>query len=147
MYPQGIIRRIISTLNIGCNAAFLRMAAMTACARNIGAPYGIQTRVTAVEGHRCCPPLLIGVFGKPLFYSTLCISNYQGPVRSNRRYWTNVGQRRWFPTEHGDGKSDIVWRDTSGNVAMWLMNGSQIVSASVVANAPTVWSIQGANVD
>jgi hypothetical protein len=30
---------------------------------------------------------------------------------------------------------------------MWLMNGLQIVSASVVANAPTVWSIQGANVD
>ena len=26
---------------------------------------------------------------------------------------------------NGDGKSDIAWRDSSGNVALWLMNGTQ----------------------
>ena len=35
---------------------------------------------------------------------------------------------------NGDGKSDILWRDTSGDVAVWLMNGS-IVSQSGVSGA------------
>jgi hypothetical protein len=29
---------------------------------------------------------------------------------------------------NGDGKSDIVWRDTSGNVSIWLMNGATVSS-------------------
>jgi hypothetical protein len=32
---------------------------------------------------------------------------------------------------NGDGKSDILWHDGSGNVAMWLMNGAQVAPASV----------------
>ena len=47
----------------------------------------------------------------------------------------------------GDGKSDILWRDTSGNVAMWFMNGAQVRQSAGVGNVPTVWSIQGANAD
>jgi hypothetical protein len=42
----------------------------------------------------------------------------------------------------GDGKYDILWQDTSGNVVVWLMNGAQVVQAANVGNAPpTVWSI------
>ncbi len=41
----------------------------------------------------------------------------------------------------GDGKSDILWRDTSGNVAIWLMNGAQVTLAAGVGSAPTSWSI------
>jgi hypothetical protein len=48
---------------------------------------------------------------------------------------------------NGDGKSDILWHDTSGNVAIWFMNGTQVTQSAGVGNAPTVWSIQGANVD
>jgi hypothetical protein len=45
---------------------------------------------------------------------------------------------------NGDGKSDIAWRDTSGNAAVWLMNGATILlSASVGAADPNVWSIVG----
>ena len=47
---------------------------------------------------------------------------------------------------NGDGKSDILWQDTSGNVAIWFMNGTQ-ASGAGVGNVPTVWSIQGANAD
>jgi hypothetical protein len=45
---------------------------------------------------------------------------------------------------NSDGKSDIVWQDTSGNVAIWEMNGSAILNqaSSFVANVPTNWSIQ-----
>ena len=47
----------------------------------------------------------------------------------------------------GDGKSDILWHDNSGNVAIWFMNGGQVSQSVGVGNAPTVWSIQGANAD
>ncbi len=44
---------------------------------------------------------------------------------------------------NGDGKSDIVWRDTSGNAAVWLMNGAQVMQSGGVGAAPTVWTIVG----
>jgi hypothetical protein len=44
---------------------------------------------------------------------------------------------------NGDGISDILWRDTAGNVGMWLMNGSQIGATSVLGNVATNWSIVG----
>jgi hypothetical protein len=43
---------------------------------------------------------------------------------------------------NGNGKSDILWRDTSGDVAIWFMNAAQVQYAPV-GNAPTVWSIVG----
>jgi hypothetical protein len=43
----------------------------------------------------------------------------------------------------GDGKSDILWRDTSGNLAIWFMNGAQVLASSGVAAVPNVWSIVG----
>jgi YVTN family beta-propeller protein len=46
---------------------------------------------------------------------------------------------------NGDGKSDIAWRDTSGNVAIWEMNGTTILNPNTagVGNVPTTWSIVG----
>jgi hypothetical protein len=44
-----------------------------------------------------------------------------------------------------DGKSDIAWRDTSGNTAIWLMNGIAVTnqSTSFIANVPNQWAIVG----
>ncbi len=36
--------------------------------------------------------------------------------------WAIVRQRDF----NGDGKADLLWRDTSGNVAIWEMNGTTI---------------------
>ncbi len=47
---------------------------------------------------------------------------------------------------NGDGKSDILWLDTSGNVMIWFMNGLA-VSAVNLGNVGTAWSVQGANAD
>jgi phospholipase/lecithinase/hemolysin len=46
---------------------------------------------------------------------------------------------------NGDGKSDILWHDTSGNVAIWEMNGTTILNqaTSFVANVGGTWSIVG----
>jgi len=47
----------------------------------------------------------------------------------------------------GDSKSDILWRDTSGNTAIWFMNGLQIGSTAGLGNIPTTWTVQGMNAD
>jgi hypothetical protein len=48
----------------------------------------------------------------------------------------------------GDGKSDIMWRHASGTVGMWIMNGSQVVSAVAVGQVSSAaWSIQGLNAE
>jgi hypothetical protein len=44
---------------------------------------------------------------------------------------------------NGDGKSDIAWRDTSGNAAIWLMNGATISQASIIGSVSTSWQIAG----
>ena len=33
---------------------------------------------------------------------------------------------------NGDGKADILWRNTSGLVHLWGMNGASVISASAV---------------
>jgi hypothetical protein len=45
---------------------------------------------------------------------------------------------------NGDGMSDILWQDTSGNVAIWEMNGTAVLNqnSSFVANVAGQWSIQ-----
>jgi hypothetical protein len=45
---------------------------------------------------------------------------------------------------NGDGFSDILWRDTSSNVALWEMNGIAVlnVNSSFLGNVPSQWSIQ-----
>ena len=37
--------------------------------------------------------------------------------------------------------ADIVWRDTSGNVGIWLMNGAAVVRSGGLGNVPTSWSL------
>jgi FG-GAP-like repeat len=44
---------------------------------------------------------------------------------------------------NGDGRSDIVWRDASGNTAIWLMNGATVLSSGGVGGVPATWSIVG----
>ena len=44
---------------------------------------------------------------------------------------------------NGDGKADILWRDSMGNVSMWLMNGTSITNSSFIADISSGWSIVG----
>jgi WD40 repeat protein len=45
----------------------------------------------------------------------------------------------------GNGTSDILWRDSSGNVAIWEMNGTQLVAAGFAGPGPVPlnWQIVG----
>ena len=44
---------------------------------------------------------------------------------------------------NGDTKSDIAWRDTNGDVAIWLMNGAQVATAAGLGTVAATWSIMG----
>ena len=43
---------------------------------------------------------------------------------------------------NGDGMSDIAWRDTSGDLAIWLMNGGSLLQSGEIYAAPG-WSLVG----
>ena len=44
---------------------------------------------------------------------------------------------------NGDGKSDILWRNDSGQVVEWQMTGSQVQSTAYVGGAGNDWHIVG----
>ncbi len=44
---------------------------------------------------------------------------------------------------NGDKKSDILWRNNDGSVAVWQMNGATQTSGSTIANVTTDWKIAG----
>jgi streptogramin lyase len=48
---------------------------------------------------------------------------------------------------NGDGKSDILWRDSSGDAAIWFMNGTTVSSGVGLGTIATSWTIQGAGAD
>ena len=53
---------------------------------------------------------------------------------------------RTLPTHdfNGDRCSDIAWRDSGGNVAIWLMNGNQALQGGGLGQVdPNVWKIVG----
>lgn len=43
----------------------------------------------------------------------------------------------------GDGKSDLLWRDAAGHVAIWEMNGTAFVRGDTVASVDAGWSVAG----
>ena len=44
---------------------------------------------------------------------------------------------------NGDGKADILWRDTFGGfVAVWHLNGGSLVSGPLIGALPVSWAIQ-----
>ena len=43
---------------------------------------------------------------------------------------------------NADGKSDVLWRETGGVVAAWLMNGATLLGGPLVGGASSAWAIQ-----
>jgi hypothetical protein len=49
-------------------------------------------------------------------------------------------------TSTGDGKSDLLWRNsTTGEAAIWFMNGGALATGAGLGSIGTDWVIQGVN--
>jgi hypothetical protein len=59
------------------------------------------------------------------------------PVGNIPTTWSVVGTGDF----NGDGMTDIAWRDTAGDTAIWLMSGASVLSAGGLGNVPTTFSI------
>jgi hypothetical protein len=74
--------------------------------------------------------------------------NGTGVLNPSATFVGNVAYPKWtiigLGDFNGDGYSDILWRDNSGDFAIWEINGTQIInsSAAFVANI-TGWSVFG----
>ena len=44
---------------------------------------------------------------------------------------------------NGDGKSDILWRHSSGQLVTWFMNGTSVSSTGFPGSASTDWIVEG----
>jgi hypothetical protein len=57
----------------------------------------------------------------------------------------------WTMAETGDfdgnGTSDLLWRDTAGDTAIWFMSGVTVSSTAYVGSIPTTWTLQAVNAD
>jgi hypothetical protein len=43
---------------------------------------------------------------------------------------------------NGDGKIDILWRDTNtGALSIWFTNGTAVTSGALVSTLPSKWSV------
>ena len=62
-----------------------------------------------------------------------------GTVASIATTYSIIGQHDF----NGDGKADLLWRDSSGNLYMWFMNGTTMTSSATVGNVPPAWSVIG----
>jgi hypothetical protein len=40
---------------------------------------------------------------------------------------------------NGDGRSDILWQNSTGDVAVWEMNGTTVISAVILASPGSTW--------
>jgi hypothetical protein len=60
---------------------------------------------------------------------------YKNPTRLTSRVATH--------DFNDDRVSDLLWNDTLGNWAMWLMNGTSVLSSAAVAALPGNWHVVG----
>jgi FG-GAP-like repeat/FG-GAP repeat len=57
--------------------------------------------------------------------------------------WVFIWPRTATHDYNADGKSDLNWRDGSGNLAFWVMNGAVAASSGGTGGVPAAWSIVG----
>ena len=87
-------------------------------------------------------PVRMFAFGRVSFLSTGGDGFYLVPATSAVQC-PSPGAARAPHDFNGDGKSDIVWRNTSGEAGIWFMNGGTISSAPTLGIVPNNWSIVG----
>jgi len=59
------------------------------------------------------------------------------------QYFHQLGSPQQHDDFNGDGKSDILWQNTSGQAGIWEMNGTNMIGAAQVGSNPgTSWQVK-----
>ena len=61
--------------------------------------------------------------------------------------WAAAGAIAGTGDFNADKMSDILWRNSNGDVAIWLMNGTTVLANPDFVNVGASWTIQGTNSD
>ena len=71
--------------------------------------------------------------------ATLCASGLKSDAQAGNAIPAHAPTSALAATHDfdGDGKSDILWRDTSGDVAVWLMNGATVSQSAGLVTVPS----------
>jgi Tannase and feruloyl esterase/FG-GAP-like repeat len=133
---QGIAPAAIPATGVNFNAATYQTVGNYITGTFINAP--------TTRNRLLCPyPQQSRFIGKTTLVNGIPVaSNPQDLANSANYTCINVTQVATHDF-NGDGKSDVLWRDTSNNIGMWLMNGSAISQSGVIGNATTFWSVVG----
>ena len=77
--------------------------------------------------------------------ATLCASGLKSDAQAGNAIPAHAPTSALAATHDfdGDGKSDILWRDTSGDVAVWLMNGATVSQSAGLVTVPSSLTIIG----
>jgi hypothetical protein len=62
------------------------------------------------------------------------------PVAKVPPFWSIVGIGDY------NGETDLLWRDAGGDTAIWLMNGTTILSTAILGNIPTTSTVVGTGI-
>jgi len=77
--------------------------------------------------------------------------NSSGNIQSTASVGAVPIATTWTIAEIGDfdgnGMSDILWIDGTGNVSVWFMNGATIASTASLGNVGTTWNVQALNAE
>lgn len=73
--------------------------------------------------------------------------SYTEPLHTpvlERQLFRDIGWRLTSRMDYnGDGNSDLLWRNTNGSLAMWLMKGATVLQTANLGIVPTGWRIVG----
>ena len=61
------------------------------------------------------------------------------------RDWLRLGAKKFIPTRNGDGKTDLLFQHDDGTVAVWLMDGINLISGEFLnpEDPGSGWRIAG----
>jgi sRNA-binding regulator protein Hfq len=78
-----------------------------------------------------------------LYFATITFQNTTTPSEPPSTRFIVLSVRSTAHDFNGDNKSDITWRNSSGTVAIWLMNGLQVTQSGGLGTVPGTWTIAG----
>jgi hypothetical protein len=92
----------------------------------------------------CGLPAALSLIISDLVAGERAVADRRRPCGVDNRDVCVSRRRIHVMSANGDGKADILWRNsTTGQVYIWLMNGTTLTSSGSLGSVSSDWSIAG----